>query len=134
MKRLVSIPASLSELLNLRESLLDFIGTDLDEIDRSRVILAIDEAVANVIIHGYKNDASQTVDIKMESDSRSLTFTITDKAYKYNPLEYAFPEMEVYHENGRCGGLGVDLYSRIMKVNYESNPAGGNRLILVKEK
>lgn len=134
MKRNISINAALSELSAIREAAALFIGTGLDDIDKGRVILAIDEAVSNVIIHGYKSDPTKTLDIEMDSDDRSFTFTITDNAESFNPLENLPPDIDAYYDSGKSSGLGVDVYSRNMKVYYEKNSRQGNRLILVKEK
>lgn len=134
MKRNMTIPARLSDLSVLRSAIDTFIGTALDNIDKGRVILAIDEVAANIIIHGYNNDESKTLDIDMESDPDSFTFIISDTAKEYNPLGVLSPDIDFYHETGQGSGLGVDIYRRIMKVKYEKNKNGGNRLILVKEK
>lgn len=134
MKKSLSIPARLSELSAVREAVSGFIGDDLNDTDRSRVILAIDEAVSNVVVHGYNYDESKIIDIDMESDPASFTFIITDYAPEFNPLNSDAPDIENYHESGQDSGLGVDIYKRIMKVQYMRNPEGGNRLILVKEK
>ncbi len=134
MKRQLSIPASLSELGSLRDEIFEFIGTELNETDRSRVILALDEAVTNVIVHGYGNDQSKKVDIEMESDLRSFIFVISDSAREYNPLKNLPVEQEIFDRAGQIGGLGIYIYSRIMKTDYEYNPGIGNRLTLIKEK
>lgn len=134
MKRKLTIPARLSDLSVLRSAVGTFIGTSLDETDKGRVILAIDEAAANIIIHGYNNDESKTIDIDMETDADTLTFIISDTAKEFNPFEFSSPDIDFYHESGQGSGLGVDTYRRIMKVHYERNINGGNRLILVKEK
>lgn len=134
MKLSITIHAALSELSKVRESVSGFIGNGLDDIDRGRVILAIDEAVSNVITHGYRSDETETLEIEMVSDDRSFTFSIIDRAESYNPLENPPADIENYYENGKDTGFGVDVYSRIMKVYYEKNGEKGNRLILVKEK
>lgn len=134
MKQSISIPARLQELSDLREAILNFIGTDLDVKEKGRITLAIDEAVTNVIAHGYNYDESKMVDIDMESDSGSFTFIISDTAQDYNPLDSGSPDIEKYHKNGLSSGLGVDIYRRIMNARYERKENGGNRLILVKEK
>ena len=134
MKQSLSIPARPSELSVLRAAILDFIGEDLDEKNKGRVILAIDEAVSNVIVHGYAYDESKMIDIEMESDPDSFIFIVSDSAKEYNPLESVSPDIERYHEDGQSSGLGVDIYRRIMKTRYERSSNGGNRLILVKEK
>ena len=134
MKKNMIIPARLSDLSVLRAAVDDFIGTALDDTDKGRVILAIDEAASNIIIHGYNNDESKTLDIDMESGPDSFTFIISDTAKEYNPLEAPSPYVDSYHETGQESGLGVDLYRRIMKIQYEKKSDGGNRLILIKEK
>lgn len=134
MKHSIIIHAGLSELARLRAALADFIGTALDEKDKGRVILAVDEAVSNVIIHGYNSDESKTVCIEMHSDESAFTFIITDKAKLYNPLESPLHDMEDHHDCGKNSGLGVDIYRKIMKVYYEQGSDGSNRLIMIKEK
>ncbi len=106
----------------------------MDETEKGRVVLAVDEAVSNVIVHGYKYDESKIIDIDINSDSDAFTLIISDKADEFNPLETASPDIDCYHENGHDGGLGVDIYRRIMKANYERNTGGGNRLTLIKER
>lgn len=134
MKKTFSIAAKLSELSLVRDEIKNFIDTLFDDTDAGRVILAIDEAVTNVIVHGYKSDESKTIEIDMESDADVVTFSISDTAPEYNPLDYADPDIEKYHESGESSGLGVNIYRRIMEVRYEQKEGGGNRLILIKEK
>jgi serine/threonine-protein kinase RsbW len=134
MKKRLSISARLSELSVVREAVFDFIGDGLSDTEKGRVILAIDEAVSNVVVHGYNYDESKIIDIDMESDPASFTFIISDFAREFNPLNSDAPDIENYYEKGQDNGLGVDIYKRIMKVKYMCNAHGGNRLILIKEK
>jgi anti-sigma regulatory factor (Ser/Thr protein kinase) len=134
MKRSITIPAALSELSMLRNVVSGFLGNSLDDTDRGRVVLAIDEAVSNIITHGYNSDETKIIKIDMESAPDSFKFIITDTAPEYNPLKFETPDIEKYHDEGSDGGLGVDIIRRIMEVRYEKNPEGGNRLILIKEK
>ncbi len=134
MKRRISIPAVLSELSTLRNEVSGFLGESLDDTDIGRVVLAIDEAVSNIITHGYNSDETKRIEIDMESAPDSFKFIITDTAPEYNPLESEPPDIDKYHDEGLNSGLGVDLIRRIMEVRYEKNPEGGNRLILIKEK
>ncbi len=134
MKKSLTISARLSELSAVREAVSDFIGDGLNDTERGRVILAIDEAVSNVVVHGYNYDESKIIDIDMESDPTSFTFIISDFASEFNPLNSEAADIENYHASGQDSGLGVDIYKRIMKVQYMRNAQGGNRLILIKEK
>jgi len=134
MKLSISIPAVLSELSTLRNEVSGFLGKSLDERERGRVVLAIDETVSNIIIHGYNSDETKIIEVDMESAPDSFKFIITDTAPEYNPLESELPDIDKYHDEGLDSGLGVDIIRRIMEVRYEKNPEGGNRLILIKEK
>lgn len=134
MKKRLSISARLSELSAVRKAVSDFIGDGLNDIERGRVILAIDEAVSNVVVHGYNYDESKIIEIDMESAPDSFKFIITDFAGEFNPLNSVAADIENYHESGQDSGLGVDIYKRIMKVQYMRNARGGNQLILIKEK
>lgn len=134
MKRSISIPAVLSELSTFRNEIAGFLGNSLDEIDRGRVVLAIDEAVSNIITHGYNSDETKIIEIDMESTPDLFKFIITDTAPEYNPLESEPTDIDKYHDEGSDSGLGIDIIRRIMEVRYEKNPEGGNRLILIKEK
>ena len=134
MKLSISIPAVLSELSTLRNEVTGFLGESLDDADRGRVVLAIDEAVSNIITHGYNYDETKVIKIDMESAADSFKFIITDTAPEYNPLKSEPPDIDKYHDEGLDSGLGVDIIRRIMEVRYEKNPEGGNRLILIKEK
>jgi len=131
-KSRLKINADTADLYMVREAVTDFIGSDIDSNERGRIILAIDEALANIIIHGYKRDSSGKIIIDMESDGTSLKFTISDKAPWFNPLEIPSPDMDTYFDTGKHGGLGVDIYKKIMDVSYERKKTGGNRLIMVR--
>lgn len=131
-KSSLTIKADTSDLHMVRKALTDFIGSDADSNETGRIILAIDEALANIIIHGYKRDHSGRITIDMEYDGSSFKFTITDYAPWFNPLEVPSPDMDSYFDAGKNGGLGVDIYKKIMDVSYEKNETGGNRLIMVK--
>ena len=134
MKKRLSISARLSELSAVRKAVSDFIGDGLNDIERGRVILAIDEAVSNVVVHGYNYDESKIIDIDMESDPTSFTFIISDFASEFNPLNSEAADIENYHASGTDRGWGVEIFKRIKQDQYVRNARGGNQLILIKEK
>jgi len=127
----VTISALTSELHIARDAVTEFIDDLIDSAGQKRVVLAIDEALSNIIIHGYKNDSSGEIIINMESTGPELKFIISDNAPAFNPLEIPPPDIDTYLESGKTGGLGIDIYKRIMDVSYERKENGGNRLIMV---
>lgn len=130
----ITITSGTSELINARKAVTDFIGGELDEMETGRVVLAIDEALANIIIHGYGPESSGAIDLEMESDAESIVFTITDSAPEFNPIKNPLRPPDEYINSTGPGGLGIDIFRRIMDVSYERDKNGINRLIMVKRK
>jgi serine/threonine-protein kinase RsbW len=124
----IEILNRLEELNRIRSAVSLFIKDEVDEITAGRIILAIDEAVSNIIIHGYKDVADGTIELSMNADDTVLSFTISDNAPFFDPLTVAPPDIDSH----KAGGLGVDIYRQIMDVHHEKNETGGNRLILTK--
>jgi anti-sigma regulatory factor (Ser/Thr protein kinase) len=133
-KNVITISASTSELYSVREAVKAFIGTRMEKNEAGRVVLAIDEALSNIIIHGYECDGKGKILIEMESDRSLFRFTISDNAPAFNPLDNPPPDIDEYLDSGRSHGLGVDIFKKTMEVYYEKNETGGNRLIMVKQR
>jgi serine/threonine-protein kinase RsbW len=129
----IKIPASLDELSTVRHELAAFIGTGLCDIDRSRTVLAVDEALANVIEHGYEGSEGE-ISILMTEDDAAFTVTIEDGAPPFDPLSRAPIDIDQRLDEGADGGIGVEILRRLTDPCYEKTSTGGNRLILRKEK
>ena len=129
----ITIPASLDELGGARRELASFIGSALCDIDRSRTVLAVDEALSNVIEHGYRGAAGEII-LRMEEDDSAFIVTIEDGAPPFNPLSRAPIDIDAKLDEGADGGMGVEILRRLTDARYEINEKGGNRLILRKEK
>jgi serine/threonine-protein kinase RsbW len=133
-KKAITIKAGTSELYNVREAVKAFIGTGLEKKEAGKVVLAIDEALSNIIIHGYECNGTGTIEIEMESDRSSFRFIISDNAPAFNPLENPPPDIDEYIDSGSSHGLGIDIFKKTMEVYYEKSESGGNRLILVRQR
>jgi anti-sigma regulatory factor (Ser/Thr protein kinase) len=130
----ISIGADTSLLKGVRESLGNFMSPGLDSLQAARVALALDEALANIILHGYGPDRRGTIVIDMEEHRDFFRFTITDDAPEFNPLETPPPDIDQYLRQGSGTGIGMYLYKKLMEVGYEKTESGSNRLTLVKKK
>lgn len=132
---ILQIRSDLDELSHVRAEISSFIGDELKEIEKNRVILSIDEVIANIIIHGYdENHIHGGISIAINDTGNTFVFVIDDYAPLFNPLEKKSVNVEEYHDLGKSGGLGVDVFTRMMEITYEINAEGGNRLTLKKEK
>jgi serine/threonine-protein kinase RsbW len=80
------------------------------------IMLAIEEAVKNAIIHGNKLDSTKLVTIIFQRKRDGLNFIIEDEGEGFNPLEIPNPLDSV-----EINGNGVFLIRSLAdKVNYNT--------------
>lgn len=95
--------------------------------------LAVDEACANVIEHGYANTERGLVRLRFERENATTRLTIMDWGQSFSPDEARKPDLQSGWEDRPIGGLGLFFIEELMdKVSYESHPREGNRLTLEK--
>lgn len=97
-----------------------------------KVKLAVEELGLNIIDHGYGNDDSREVEIRLSSHDGALTIEFIDEAPPFDPLsETPAPDTSAGIEERPIGGLGVFLVRKMMdEVNYVRE-GNRNRLTLV---
>ena len=96
--------------------------------------LAIDEAVTNIILHGYHDGPGEII-VSAELVDNALVMTLTDNAAPYDPTGRNSPDLSVPLTERKLGGMGVFLMQQTMDVlHHEVTPQGGNRLTMIKRK
>ena len=99
----------------------------------SDVILAANEAVTNVIIHGYQGQPGP-VEVEVERDGASLVVRVRDQAPPFDPNDVPAPDLTLPLERRACGGMGVYMIKRLVdQVIHLVTPQGGNELTLIKK-
>jgi anti-sigma regulatory factor (Ser/Thr protein kinase) len=98
----------------------------------ARINLVLEEAVSNVIKHGYEPDAEGSVDIEAKVGKDSLEFTLTDTGVPFDPTEAPMPDTNLGVEERPIGGLGVYLIRTIMDSVSYRREGGRNILTLTK--
>ncbi|MBN1147421.1 MAG: ATP-binding protein [Anaerolineales bacterium] len=94
--------------------------------------LAVDEACANIVTHGYTGMAPGAITLALELSPRQVIVTIKDSGRSFEPKEPAAPDRVANLEERRVGGLGLlFIYKKMDEVSYETT-ADGNRMTLVK--
>lgn len=93
------------------------------------ILLAVTEAVANVIRHAYCNQTDKRIDFELSVDAPVFRLDIIDYATFIDPALIASRPLDEV----RPGGLGVHLIKTTMdSVAYRKNSHGGTTLTLVK--
>lgn len=112
-----------------RQALMDFItphcSSEAEEFD---IFIALQEALANAVLHGCRNDPSQTVHCLIEIDPSALTITIRDPGPGFDPYGAA-PSTDA-GTNVTSHGRGICLMRSLMDdVTYRQ---GGTEVQLRK--
>jgi serine/threonine-protein kinase RsbW len=91
--------------------------------------LCLEEALSNVIRHGYKGDSRYEIVVEFRSSEDELIFTIEDEAPHFRPAVSPLAQPTTLEEM-TPGGLGVFLMRRFAdRVEWEPLQRG-NRLTL----
>lgn len=105
------------------------------ERETNNIVLAVDEACANLIQHAYGNDPTKSIDLRIIMRPTEINVEITDTSTPFDPKNAILPDMRRYFAEHRHHGLGILLMTRVMD-GIEYVPAGeghpANTLILTK--
>lgn len=95
-----------------------FKDTSLSDSEINQLILAIDEAVANAIIHGNKSDASKSISIDIDFTEKRIVIEIGDIGLFDEALreEKVSKDIKDIIKEKQKGGLGLKLIYSIMDV------------------
>ena len=102
-----------------------------------RIELAVDEASTNVIRHAYKNSKKNQkfLSVEVTTHQDRLEIDVIDSGKGFDPAQVKTPEMDVYLQKMKRGGLGLYLIKTLMdKVEYKIQPGVKNRVRMVKYK
>jgi anti-sigma regulatory factor (Ser/Thr protein kinase) len=125
------LKALLPNLSVLREAVGCFIDFIPDEVEKSRIILSIDEAATNIIIHGYSDNSLEgNIYIEMIRESGRIKFVLIDDSPPFDPLSLPGLSDDKFSDKVSPGGLGVHSYMKIMDAAYDRDSIGRNRLTL----
>lgn len=101
--------------------------------DENKVVLAVDEAVSNIIEHGYDEGAEGSIELEIEVDDSQFKIVIRDTGRLFNPESVPNPDMKAHVQRGHKKGLGIYLMRQIMdEVRYKFKDGVKNELTLVK--
>jgi sigma-B regulation protein RsbU (phosphoserine phosphatase) len=105
-----------------------------------KIMLAVEEAVANIINYAYPKESLGRIEIELQGRSASckgqkgdLTVTITDFGEPFDPTARQEVDVTKNIEKRQIGGLGIYLYLKLMdSCIYQRTEDGRNVLIMTK--
>ena len=129
----LTIPAHLAYLSQVRRFVMNAAATlpcGDEQIDD--LILATDEAVTNIIVHGYQANEGE-IRLTIGQQSGACMVVLQDNAPAFDPNTAAKPNINAPLESRPLGGLGVHLIRMLMDdLHYQQEADGTNRLTLIK--
>lgn len=95
-----------------------FDNTGLTESEVNQLILAIDESIANAIIHGNNSDESKTISMDIDFSEKRIVIEIGDIGLFNNTLIKSKVEKDIKDviREKQKGGLGLKLVYSIMDI------------------
>ena len=128
--RLMSQPRLLASVRSMIVALAERIG--FGEVESGHVALAVDEALANIIRHGYEQRENETIEMNvwvLTSPKPGIRIIIEDEAPQIEPHEIKGRDLE----NVQPGGLGVHIMREVMDTcAFEKRENKGMRVIMEK--
>lgn len=123
--------ADLGQLARIREYVTESaetLGVGAAAFDDLR--LAVDEAVTNILLHGY--DGSGGIDIDVAARNRDIVIRLRDRAKPFDPVNAAPETMDPPESHTKLGGFGLYLMSRAMDEIEYRRLDSENELTLIK--
>lgn len=120
-KDTLTINNDINELDRLEPFLTAFFQkNNLDPSLLSQLDLALEEAMANVIMYAYPEGEKGEVNLTIEFKNGVICTEIRDRGVPFNPLQQQEANLDVSLEERQIGGLGIHLIKEIMdSVEYE---------------
>ena len=129
----LSVKASLENLQKVRQYI-DQAGERLgvSESALGDLRLVVDEAVTNVIIHGY-GEFDGVVELHMEGEGDAVIIRIRDRAKTFDASHVTAPQLDTALKDRPFGGMGIFLIRKMTdEAEFLPLPGGGNEIRLVK--
>ncbi|MCU1238494.1 MAG: putative anti-sigma regulatory factor, serine/threonine protein kinase [Candidatus Solibacter sp.] len=93
----------------------------LEDSESRALVLAIDEALANVIRHAYHGRSDQRIELECHAAAGELKFRIRDSGDPPDPTSIGSREIGC----DQIGGLGTHIIRDVMDtVSYRTSPEG----------
>lgn len=94
--------------------------------------LAVEEACANVVTHGYAGMNPGSIVLQLAFDPGQVRVTLTDFGHAFEPCEPDAPDLEAALEEGLSQGFGLYIIYQTMDDIQYHTAQDGNHLVFTK--
>lgn len=133
MSKKLTIGCNKQELIKVRQFTSDMLDVhDIPDLQAHKLILAVDEVCANLIIHANHCDDKSYIEFQIDFLPQQIEFTFKDKGVGFDINQYESPTLDELISTRRQGGLGLMLVKRIMDKIEFSREKNHNICRLIK--
>ena len=119
-----------TKLSSFEKALFEKIG--LEDALASKMRLAVEEAVVNVMEYAYPIGEEGEIEVCMTADGECLTVVVTDAGMPFDPTLKEGVDISLSAEERQIGGLGIHLLRALMDDVHYEYLNGRNTLTLTK--
>ncbi|MCB0197455.1 MAG: ATP-binding protein [Anaerolineae bacterium] len=126
---LVAQAADLGQVRQFIEGATEMLGLDSETTAHMR--MAVDEAVTNVLEHGYHNQPGR-LELNICREQTDVIIYLSDEAPVFDPTQVPPPDLSIPAPLRPPGGMGLHFIRQALdELQHEALPDGGNRLIMI---
>ena len=126
--------AELTDLVSMRAFIKESaikLGGDAEPV--TELLIAVNEALTNIIVHGYQNKPG-LIEIIVERETNDIRLRLLDSASEFDPTSVPQPDITLPLEQRPYGGMGVHMMRSFSdELNYRLTADGMNELIFTKQ-
>lgn len=131
---LLRINADLKDLAAIRRFVEDAAKREHGDTEAIQdMLIAVNEAVTNVLIHGYQGQPG-VIEVEVLYNNHDLMVRLHDQAPLFNPTDVPPAKIPPALDQPFYGGMGIHMMRQLVdKMIYTTTADGRNELILIKE-
>ncbi len=121
------------------EKIGDFVNSKLrNKVDYEtlqEILIAVDEAATNIILHAYKRNPDKWLKIRIEYQEDKVILSLFDEGEPFDPSKVSPPDFKKNLSERKIGGLGIFLMKKFMdevKYIFKSNNKKENEVRMIK--
>lgn len=133
MEREIKLLNDMSEITRL-EIFIEELGEELDLSPETamNINLALEEAIANIIMYAYPSTEKREITLKATASKEQLIFLLTDSGISFDPTRVKDVDLTLPIEERPIGGLGIFLIRQIMNEVFYERIGETNKLVMKK--
>ncbi len=127
-RKIVSLEDLAAVRLFIKEAMAQW---DTDDETVEGLVMAVNEAVTNILLHGYEAHAGM-VEIKVQHNRGRLMVTLRDEAPLFDPTSNPEQDTKAPLEIRGSGGMGIHMMRHFTdELEYRVTADGRNELIFI---